>query len=160
MKTKKLLLLLTFSLLCISVKAQTLTFDETVKYINDQISCCQYVTTTNYEWEKIEVDRNGDVTRWKKYDDGRPSEKGTRFNLSTLNVKSDAIGKWFGVGYIWAYQVDSKIDGKYFRVALEDYKGNGTYINFDTELLAIRVAKAFAHLQSLCPKKAKDPFDN
>lgn len=150
MKTKKLLLLLTFSLLCVSVKAQTLSFDETVKYINDQISCCE--KDPDYRDLTVKADRDGKLTV------NGSAYKNLFVDLNDIIKEPQTEQSYIYYGNGHAIRTNENFNGKF--VAIQDSKGRKFFLTFNSMTLATRVAKAFAHLQSLCTPKAKDPFDN
>ena len=150
MKTKKILLLITLSLLCVSVKSQTLTFDETVKYINDQISCC-HQDPSDREMT-VKADRDGKLT----VNGGPYKNKFVDLNDIIKEPQTEQSYNYYGNGY--TITTNENDNGKF--VSITDSKGRQFVLIFDSMTLATRVAKAFAHLQSLCTPKAKDPFDN
>ena len=134
-----------FSLLCLfafTLKAQELTFEQTVKYIKDKMGCCERYSS------KIEIKRNGLIIL--TYKDGRE----VNFNLFAL-YKHET--QWdlskedyeYGFGY-------SKLSNDIFFLLSSNSIAN---IGFTTEEDNIRLIKAFRRLLILCTKE-KDPFDN
>ena len=57
---KKVLLFVTLCIFALGTKAQELSFEETVKYINDKIKCCSM-----YNSDTISVSRKGIINRGK-----------------------------------------------------------------------------------------------
>jgi hypothetical protein len=143
------LFMLTFSSL--TLKAQTLNFEETVKYIKDKIECCsssgglvlESITETGritfsqgyvfdiFDWVKIDNDLN--------YLEQNTYENGTR----VLSVDDNQL-----IVYKWTTVYGSQ----YFRIE--------TYVlTFKTPSDAEKVCNAFKHLKTLCTPEA-DPFGN
>lgn len=138
---KKLLTIALLLIATVTTQAQNMSFDETVKYINDKLA-----TASKYHDETITATRNGNViSRGKTYNlfDLSPNP-----NSSKYIIKQDK-GIMFGnqPGYI---EVVLSTDGG-------DIHGRCFYM--ETEKDAERLYNAFVYLRSLCTKK-KDPFDN
>ncbi|RKR83057.1 hypothetical protein BDD43_3257 [Mucilaginibacter gracilis] len=131
---KKILLILLLSITAFTVKAQNMTFDETVKYINDKIDTSR--------WSKITVTRNGTVTAGDK--------TVNLFDLPETHIAfysqyDKGIAIWFNHPYYVSLALDSSI-------------GRITIGGFSVEKDAERVYNALVYLRSLCTK-SKDPFD-
>lgn len=150
MKPKKLLLLLTFSLLCVSVKAQTLTFDETVKFINDKIKCC----ADGWGEEQVITSEKNGILIVANVNPEFPNEVAILklTNYLKMPEKPESYITYYGIGAnIYTDFRGAKIDGKeIFEVNVGDRSVlNKIGIGFTSRTLAIKVAKAFAHLQTL-----------
>lgn len=138
----KLITTLLFVLISFTIKAQTLTFDETVAYINQKFVCCSK-STTSYKDKSIEVTRNGvmTITAFVK-DENRIFTP--KINLLALYVGKDGKDPIYTTNNVLTF-TDSAVHSYSF--------------TFTSAEEADRVKKAFIYLQSLC-KKNKEPFDN
>ncbi|TFF33437.1 hypothetical protein [Mucilaginibacter psychrotolerans] len=137
---KKTLFILLLSITTFTVKAQNMSFDETVKYINDKMA-----TAAQFAKSGITATKDGTVVSSKK-----------TYNLFDLSqticndpyvVKQDkGIMLVNKPGYI---RVTLSTDGSTL---------SGMVIYMETEKDAERLYNALVYLRSLCAKK-KDPFD-
>ena len=143
---KKLITICLIITATFTVNAQNISFEETVKYINDKITCC--ATEVGTLSTGIQVFPNGYISikhTNKKYD--------ISFNFFDLvkpapEYVCDNCDNGIGITHGYPTSVAFYI------------KPNFTVlINFATEAEAQRVLKAFLHLRSLCVK-TKDPFQN
>ncbi len=135
--------LLTFCLLvatAFNVNAQT--FEETVKYINEKISCC-----SDYKDEHISCSIDGDIKWYSAGKDHRinlfdllPEDQ----NLTYVVFNSNGIIIY---DYTSSFYVRFKISGE-----------TETLNIFPVQADAERVCKALLHLKSVCTKR-NDPFD-
>lgn len=124
-----------------TVKAQTMSFEETVKYINDKIICC-----TENKTDFIKVKRDGTI-EWL-------DKSVNLFNLNPIEVTENPLVHKEGMGIFKGISTFCI----YFQVTVtgdSDAVLNRFKIYPDAE----RVYKALLHLKSLCTKE-KDPFDN
>lgn len=130
---KKLITICFFIATSFTVNAQQLTFEETVKYINDKIECCAEYKTT------LIAQKDGTL-KFKTYSINL-------FDLDDINTENckygicNRIGETSGNSYI------------YFKTG-----STPNLAAFVSEKDAERVYNALFHLRSLCTK-TKDPFD-
>jgi hypothetical protein len=136
---KKTLLILLLSVAAFTVKAQNMSFEETVKYISDKLAVCRFPTTFAAEKDgTITVDRKA-YNLFDLYQD--PIE-------DKFNIKQDK-----GI----VYRV-TPTGGNYIQL-ITSSKGDPKIIAFFTvEKDEERVYNALIYLRSLC-SKSKDPFD-
>ena len=123
------LFMLTFS--SINIKAQTLNFEETVKYIKDIYECCVH---DDFQGNFLSVTINGRIT----------------FEKRTFD-----IFEWFpdeGDGLSADYT-------SYMNLANGIYYKNNFVTIFDSVSDAKKVFNAFKHLKTLCTPEV-DPFGN
>ena len=122
-----------------TVKAQDMSFEETVKYIQEKINCC----TVDYDdgttrYSKIEINKNGNINFVRSEAQNLP------FNLFDLNKRGDCK---CGISQEGTYVEFWYESNRCKRIKLTTIPESG------------RVYKAFLHLLTLC-NKTKDPFDN
>lgn len=135
---KKLMTICILLAATITVKAQQMSFDETVKYIQQKVECC----SVNYDdgtarYSKIDITKNGQI----KFI--RTDGESMTFNLFDLNQRGSCeCGISNDVTYVEFWYEENRCK----RVKLT------------TIPEAERVTKAFLHLLALCTK-TKDPFD-
>ena len=143
---RKLFIICLLMVTDITTQAQNMSFDETVKYIQDKIKCC-----SEYKDYTFSATSNGQISIKKSGPDI------TTFNL--FDLKDAAENPWNvfddkGImliaingnkSYILCFQVsDGKDECAYW---------------FDVQAEGERVYRALLYLRSLCTKE-KDPFDN
>lgn len=129
---KTLFIILAFVVCANRTTAQRLSFDETVKYIEDKLECCR-----DPDWYR-EIK---DITKTGRITIIRSGFKETVYDIFELfpDIEgADSMHKGTN-GSLW-------------------FKGE-VVMCFQTELDAVKVLKAFKHLKTLCEKE-KDPFDN
>ncbi|GAA3957500.1 hypothetical protein [Mucilaginibacter dorajii] len=135
---KKTILILLLSIAAFTAKAQNMTFEETVKYINDKLAVCKYPKT-------FTAQKDGTIKAGEK-----------SYNLFNFyetpienknNIKQDK-----GI----AYCVDS--DYQYIKLIMNSKGEYEIFAFFATEKETERVYNALVYLRGLCTKN-KDPFD-
>lgn len=154
---KKLITLIILSLFALTSKAQTLTFEETVKYINNQITCCEM--HKDFSLGLISANKEGFVSYYfidRKKSGGEGTYTVNITDLERIGENSNTHHNGITRGY------DDTIPNlePYFFVKFYDTTGKGYIVRFKSETICIRVFKAFIHLQTLCTPTKKDPFDN
>lgn len=140
---KKLLSILLFLALTTAVRAQNMTFDETVKYINEKIQASKYSGS-------FTAQSNG------KIDIASPlgNVKCNLFDLVPGDITDNQIIKQDKGIALWhsdQYGVSVYKDR-------DDRAGSNIIACFDNEKDAERLFNALAYLRSIC-SKVKDPFD-
>ena len=145
LKTNHMKKLLTICLLLattFTVKAQDMSFEETVKYINDKIACCS-------EHKTVSITAKND---------GTISFRGSAYNFFDLvNSKSGVIRDLpDSNGIHMFYNEPSATYGLSFNVSSSNTQ---VLVRFANKKDAERIYNALQHLRSLC-KKEKDSFDN
>ncbi len=131
-----------------TVKAQDMSFEETVKYINEKIACCGYGSFSQFPKE---ANLGGDI-EW--FDGGRNSIN--LFDLVSVTTDEDHLLNNNGISLVKGYW-----NGQpgLFRIEFQKTKERSIVFHaFESQLDAERIYKALLHLKSLCTKK-KDPFD-
>jgi len=152
---RKLLLFAALSFFAFTGKVQELNFEETVRYINNRIKCCQIFEECRND--TISVSKKGELLKWYKGKLEAPQ------NLFDLMNSSD-------FKYIESYKtllaesngilLQEYYQGKFFNISLLQTQKNMLSIaSFKTKVEADRIYKALLHLLTLCSKE-KDPFDN
>ena len=139
-------------LFAFTAKAQDISFDETVKYINDKMKCCAVNPNITIS---ISMNTSGLLT---VYTDGNKLTSLNVFELynsSEFRFKNDDFkvkfeSKGIVVGVIPAASHIYLLKSEENRLRLNSFSNI-----FDTE----RVYKALLHLRTLCTKET-DPFDN
>jgi hypothetical protein len=134
---KKTLLFLLLSIATITAKAQNMSFDETVKYINDKIG-------------PLTITASKDGTIQRIY-----GEKSNFFDLKEKETTEEGMlkSKW-GI-YIW---YDKYRHEKRYELKLNKGDSSEDIAYLETDVDAIRVFNALVYLRSLCTQ-VKDPFD-
>lgn len=137
---KKLITICLLLATSFTVKAQDLSFEETVKYINDKIVCCS-------------ESKNVTITAKK---DGIITYRGSSYNFFDL-IKDEREGHRLpdSNGIYIFYNEPS---GTYGVSLKESANSLPTLTRFGNQKDAERVYNALQHLRSLCTKE-KDPFD-
>lgn len=122
-------------LLSISYKAQSQSFSETLKFINEKFVCCTQSTAT-YKEESVQVSPQGfvTVTGYLK-DENRVYQ--SKFNLLNLYTGKDGKFPIYNTGN---------------HVSFDDAPQHAYTFVFKTEEIAESVKKAFIHLQKLCKR--------
>jgi hypothetical protein len=139
---KKLLTICLLIATTFSVKAQEMNFEETVKYINEKMICCN--DFSNYD--TLIAKKDGTIN-WCK------NQKDCTVNLFDLYDKySGGVSILEHSNGIERLSVNGIIN---FRISTSDFK---RFAQIENEKEQIRVYNALIHLRSLCTK-AKDPFD-
>ena len=150
---KKLFLFATLAFFAFTSNAQELNFEETVKYINEKIKCCNYFSDNKND--TITVSKNGVLLKWYN------QQQFFQNLFELMNSKSfkphdDREELLLESNGILLYEF-AKAN---FGVSLLQSREKELHIGqFITKLDAERVYKALIHLRSLCTKE-KDPFDN
>ncbi len=122
-----------------TVRAQKLSFEETVKYINDKIVCC-----SENNFDTIIAKRNGTI-KWL-------NKSVNLFDLMSIEatentiLHKDGISLYKGISTVCVY----------FKVSVSD--DDEVLNRFKIKANGERVYNALQHLRSLCTKE-KDPFD-
>lgn len=142
---KKLFLLTVLSFFVFTIKAQKLSFEETIKYINNKIICC---SSPKSKIKKIEVSKNGAIKIEKEGDL-------VKFNLFDLYKGKDGAYSFSEESKLYGFGFDSYNSAVMFRFSADINQ----YIIMTNDEDAKRVASAFRHLLTLCTKE-KEPFDN
>ena len=135
---------------CTASFSQELSFEETVKDINDKIQCCSGNSTMS-----VKISKNGDVlVRGKDF---------PKFNLFTIEKrpKLDLSEDYYIVFEEYKGLVFYAIEG--FGATTYNIGVNGVTEPFifriKNEDIGKRLMKAFKHLRSRCIEK-KDPINN
>lgn len=136
---KKLLTITLLLIATVTTQAQNMSFDETVKYINDKLAASTFRTTITATPDGI---MKFDGKSINLFDLPQIIIDDKVIILQDKGIRLQTVNDSF-----WIYFVLSA-DGN--ELGLD---------SFDTEVAATRVYKAFIYLRSLCTKK-KDPFDN
>lgn len=135
---KKTLLILFLSIAAFTSKAQNMSFDETVKYINDKLAVCQYPVT-------FTAQKDGNITVGKK--------SYNLFDLYQEPIDDKAyIKQDKGIVY------SNKPGYESIKFILSSQGNPATFAYFTVEKDQERVYNALIYLRSLC-SKSKDPFD-
>jgi len=139
---KKLITICLLMATVFTVKAQQLTFEETVKYINNNLE----------KPNQIIADKSGNITVVKY------NERFNFFDLDTNVVYySTADKRELGLE-LETYNVSDGSKG--YQITANVDKNNIALIShFNNQIVADRVFKALLHLRSLCTQ-IKDPFQN
>lgn len=135
---KKLFIICLFLATTFSVKAQQMSFHETVKYIQQKVECC----SVNYEdgtarYSKVDITISGQI----KFI--RTDGESLTFNLFDLNKRRSC-------------ECGISNNDTYVEFWYEENRCKRLKLNTIPE--AERVSKAFLHLITLSTKE-KDPFD-
>ena len=122
-----------------TVKAQQMSFDETVKYIQQKVECC----SVNYDdgtarYSRVDIINNGQIKFFRTDGDS------LIFNLFDLNKRGSC-------------ECGISNDGIYVEFWYENNRCKRLKMNTIPE--AERVSKAFLHLLTLCSQQ-KDPFQD
>ena len=138
---KKLLTICLLLTASFTAKAQDMSFEETVKYINDKLECCSDSKAS------ITAKKDGTITIGRTSFNFFDLQKTTRKegpdpDLNGISIFYNEPGAFYGI----SFHANSKRS-----VAILE-----TFTNIKE---AERTYNAFQHLRSLC-KKEKDPFDN
>lgn len=136
---KKILTICLIMTTVFTVNAQELSFDETVKYIQQKVEYC----SVNYDdgtarYSKVDITKNGQI----KFI--RTNGESMTFNLFDLNKRGSC-------------ECGISNDATYVEFWYENNRCKRLKMNTMPE--AERVSKAFLHLLTLCTKQ-KDPFQN
>ena len=152
---KKLLTICLIMATVFTVNAQELNFDETVKYIKDNL----------IKYKMYQLQDGGATNLHCSIDDFKAKQNG---EIVFVNTSGSSIG--CGETIINLFEKDKKT-GQAIEVKYEIFWTTDHRIafgsNFHYQLISsnaspdvlTRLAKAFNHLRSLC-KKEKDPFDD
>lgn len=151
---KKLITICLLITTAFTTNAQDMSFEETVKYINDKIDCC-----SNYKGYRIIANKNGDVV-YKKSDSTTllsfnffDNENYKLKNNYCDNFKTGdcrLIDQQYGIAFIETFQK--------LHITIISIPSLVFIPRINNEINGERIMKALLHLRSLCTK-AKDPFD-
>ncbi len=145
---KKLILLLAISFLALTIKAQNVSFDETVGYIQSRVSSIQeftfFITQSSGDIKyvtNIEISQNGNITFIFAGENDH-----LKFNIFDIQKIENAISPRGESADLIIFLEKTTDIAKFL------------YITFTTNAEAKRLEKAFKNLWVVCIKEV-DPFD-